>query len=149
MLPMATFSHLVMATDLDSRSDLAARLALSIAKDNGAKLTFVHVYPPPVSVYGMYAISAATISSDELERAARKAMHEWLARLGGTGSPLEAVVRPGDAATIVVEEVQTQKADLLIVGTRARRGVSHVLLGSTAEKLVRLSPVPVLVAHAS
>jgi nucleotide-binding universal stress UspA family protein len=56
----------------------------------------------------------------------------------------EAAVVAGEPWLAILEAVKKQGADLIVMGTHGRRGISRVLLGSVAEKVVRLSPVPVL-----
>jgi len=50
----------------------------------------------------------------------------------------------GNPAAVLLEELGADRHDLLVIGTHGRTGLSHLLLGSVAEKLVRLAPVPVL-----
>jgi len=50
----------------------------------------------------------------------------------------------GEPASAILAAIEHHKSDLVVMGTHGRRGVRHLLLGSVAEKLVRLSPVPVI-----
>jgi nucleotide-binding universal stress UspA family protein len=50
----------------------------------------------------------------------------------------------GEPVTTLLEELRSRDYDLVVVGTHGRTGLTHVLVGSVAERLVRLSPVPVL-----
>ena len=59
------------------------------------------------------------------------------------GAP-EWAVTFGDPAQAILDTAKERGADLIVMGTHGRRGLSHVLLGSVAERIVRLSPVPVL-----
>lgn len=54
----------------------------------------------------------------------------------------------GTVASLVADEARRWRADLIIAGTHGRRGLGHVLLGSSAEQIVRESPVPVMLVHA-
>ena len=54
---------------------------------------------------------------------------------------------PGRVAEVIVQAARDWKADLIVVGTHGRRGVSHLFLGSDAEAVARLSPVPVLLVR--
>jgi nucleotide-binding universal stress UspA family protein len=56
----------------------------------------------------------------------------------------KAILRSGVPWREILSAVEDVAADLVVMGTHGRRGVSHALLGSVAEKIVRLSPVPVL-----
>jgi nucleotide-binding universal stress UspA family protein len=54
------------------------------------------------------------------------------------------VLEVGDVYDVILEVAKAQRCDLIVLGTHGRRGLSHALLGSVAEKVVRLSPIPVL-----
>jgi nucleotide-binding universal stress UspA family protein len=56
-------------------------------------------------------------------------------------------LRPGDARSVILREVIRQRADLLALGTHARSGLSHALIGSVAEWVVAMAPCDVLVAR--
>lgn len=144
---MSTFRHILMATDLGEASEAAAHVASSLAREQNATLTFVHVYIPPSTVYGAYPMLLSAKPSDELQEAAEGALDKWMQRVQ-TPASRKTFVRAGEPADSVLEEIEKTQADLLVVGTHGRRGVSRVLLGSTAEKLVRLSPIPVLTVRA-
>jgi nucleotide-binding universal stress UspA family protein len=141
------FHRIVLATDLGDASEAAARVASELAREQNASLTAVHVYVPPMTVYGPYPMLAmAQTPDDELRRAADAALREWIDRVESPAA-FELVVLAGEAAEAVLAEAQVRRADLLVAGTHGRRGLSHVILGSTAERLVRLSPIPVLTVH--
>jgi nucleotide-binding universal stress UspA family protein len=54
----------------------------------------------------------------------------------------------GPAADVIVREAKKQRADLIVLGTHGRRGMRRLVLGSDAEQVVRMSPVPVLLVRA-
>jgi nucleotide-binding universal stress UspA family protein len=57
---------------------------------------------------------------------------------------VETVVREGYPATVIQEEAEEQRADLIVIGTRGLSGLKHLLLGSVAERVVQKAPCPVL-----
>ena len=61
----------------------------------------------------------------------------------------QALVRVGDARDVILQNIDELKADLVVMGTHGRRGLSRALLGSVAEMVVRTSPVPVLTVRGS
>jgi nucleotide-binding universal stress UspA family protein len=61
----------------------------------------------------------------------------------------ETLVTRGDPAEQVLNAARSLEADLIVMGTHGRKGLSHLVLGSVAERVVRESPVPVLTAHAT
>jgi nucleotide-binding universal stress UspA family protein len=64
-------------------------------------------------------------------------------RYGTSDVQIKAVSRDGDAASVILEEVRTSNADLVVMRTRGRSGLSRAVLGSVAERIVKLSPTPV------
>ncbi len=61
----------------------------------------------------------------------------------------ETLVTSGDPAEQVLETARDLDADLIVMGTHGRKGLSHLVLGSVAERVVRESPIPVLTAHST
>ena len=58
-------------------------------------------------------------------------------------------VRTGNAARAILEAARERNADLMVMGTRGRTGIAHVVMGSVAERVVRLAPCPVLTLKAA
>ena len=107
-------------------------------------VTAVEIITPPAGEFSYEAGDNFQRTLQEL----RNLAEQWTARaaetLRATGLKAEAVVRDGDARSVIVDEARDWQADLIVVGTHGRTGLAHALMGSVAEKLVRLSPVPVL-----
>ena len=119
---------------------MRSQLAIDVAGKFDAMLTLVHVYAVPPMPYG----SVFTIVIDELAAMARKSLDEELAKATMRYAKCTAVLLGGSPAYELVSAAQDANADLIVVGTHGRRGVSRALLGSVAEKVVRLAPCPVL-----
>jgi nucleotide-binding universal stress UspA family protein len=79
-----------------------------------------------------------------VEAAARKALEEKLETVRATVPSAQSIVTTGVLWRQILAGIEQLKPDLVVMGTHARRGVEHVLLGSVAEKIVRASSVPVL-----
>jgi nucleotide-binding universal stress UspA family protein len=98
--------------------------------------------------YGSYSGDLAKV----LRENGRKILAEALAMAQSAGVPADERLvdargqRLGDS---VIHEAADYKADLIVVGTHGRRGIGRVLLGSGAEQIIRLSPIPVLVIRSS
>ncbi|MEB2311440.1 MAG: universal stress protein [Sorangiineae bacterium] len=144
---MSVFRRILVPIDFNPSSDRALELAVSLAEAHQAELVVVHVVEVPIYPYTTQVIPEADLLTP-LEDAARVELERTITRvrerLPGAGAEL----RRGLAWQEVLAAVERSKADLIVMGTRGRRGVAHLLLGSVAEKLVRLSPVPVLTVHA-
>jgi nucleotide-binding universal stress UspA family protein len=125
-----SFHTIVLATDFSPAVREAERLAGELARQAGATLHLVHVLP---------------LLSSPGEAAQRLATIE-----GAVGPGLKRVTALlfGSAARAIVTYARDQGADLIVVGTHGRTGVSRVLMGSVAEAVARLAPCPVLTVPA-
>lgn len=128
--------RILAAVDPSEASAHAWRAAARIAARFGASLDAVYCsVPPPLE-------PAAGLVPEALD-AARRATEEFLRRRLDPGARLH--VFEGDPALVLPRAARERHCDLLVVGTHRRRGVARVILGSTAEAVVRDSPCPVLV----
>jgi nucleotide-binding universal stress UspA family protein len=136
VLPFHTLLH---PTDFSDRSEYASRLACLLARDYGARLVVVHVAVPPVVVYGEGVVPP----EPEVFRAQAQ---EKLDRLEAPGAELrlERRLAEGDPVTEILHLAQEIGADLIVMGTHGRTGLSRLLMGSVAEQVVRQAPCPVL-----
>jgi len=137
---MGLFKHVVLASDFSEASAGAVHLATSIARENGAALTVVHVCELPVFPE---AIPPADLLRSITEADGRK-LDALLASVRERCPEARRVLRTGSAWEEVLAVSAEAKADLVVLGTHGRRGLFHAVMGSVAERVVRLSPVPVL-----
>lgn len=140
----AGFQHILVPTDFGDVAQHALDLAVELASSCGAKLTLLHVHSVPTPAYA----EALSWPLDEIERAARAALDKALADTRARHANTDAVLEAGIAHDRIVELVKSRGVDLVVLGTHGRRGLPRVVLGSVAEKVVRLSPVPVLTVPA-
>jgi nucleotide-binding universal stress UspA family protein len=135
---------ILVATDFEPASLEALALARSFAQKLALEIVLLHVYAVPIVVYpGIDPIVMPGLP-EEIASAAKRAL-DALAAKNGIHRTL---LRAGDPAREILNAVEETKPSLVVVGTRGRRGLTHALLGSVAEKVVRLSKVPVLTVHA-
>lgn len=137
------FKHVLVATDFSDCSQHALDLGVELAQQFDAQLTLVHTWEIPSLGYG----AAMYIPGDlftPIEQAAlaqldtvTKTVQEKLPRT-------RSVLRAGVAWSEIIAAAESARADLIVLGTHGRKGISRALLGSVAERVVRLSPVPVL-----
>lgn len=139
------FRKILVPTDFGGASDQATELALTIAEKFGAELVLLHVAALPTYVYAAYAEGLAW-PTEEIEVRARVALDRQLERLRARHAATSGLVAVGDPSEKILETASGLGADLIVMGTHGRRGLGRVVLGSVAEKTVRLSPVPVLTA---
>jgi nucleotide-binding universal stress UspA family protein len=138
---MATFKSIVAATDFSEASSAAIELARAIACEAGAALTVVHVCEVPIHVQsGPAAYDAAT----PVVLRAHGQLDEVMEHVRTACPTATALVRIGDAAEQILAVAGDVRADLVVLGTHGRRGFAHAMMGSVAERVVRLSTAPVL-----
>jgi nucleotide-binding universal stress UspA family protein len=145
---MATFNSIFVPTDFSSYAGRALEVAVQLAKDFGAALTLVHAWELPLYSYSELTIVPAQLLSS-VEEAAQSALNQALAELRKQVPGANAILSRGYPADEILRVAEDTKVDLIVMGTHGRRGLSHVLLGSVAERVVRRSPVPVLTVRSS
>jgi len=142
---MKPFKHILFATDFSDCSEIACDYAVSMAKRDGAKLTLLHVISEPVDLRGFYVphITFDTLEK-EIEEGAKKLMEAFCRTQMGDFEVYETAIISGIPCDEILTYTTENDIDLVIMGTHGRTGIDHVLFGSTAEKVVRKSSVPVL-----
>jgi len=130
---------ILFPTDFSPASSEALRWATSLARDCGATLIIVHVEEPPMAYGGgemYFPIDETTIG--EL----RKALVQVVPLDPAVG--FEHKLLAGDPATAIVDAAENENADLIVMGSHGRTGLTRLLMGSVAEAVVRKAKCPVL-----
>lgn len=142
---MKDFSTILYATDFSESSDFAFGHALALARKFSASLNIIHVINEPVDLRGFYVphISFEKLE-EEIEQGAQKMMEKFCRTHVGDFEPVATFVVPGIPYDEIIKKAAEIHADLIVMGTHGRTGLDHVLFGSTAEKVVRKSDVPVM-----
>jgi nucleotide-binding universal stress UspA family protein len=140
---------ILVPVDYSEPSRVALLVAADFAKKNGATLDVIHAWDRPSYVSDAVAVrqpDGTTRSLIEMIREnAEREMNDFVAQTKlPAGVRCEKRLVGGNPAATILAELERGHHDLLVVGTHGRTGLPHLLLGSVAEKLVRLSPVPVL-----
>ncbi|UCG05471.1 MAG: universal stress protein [Desulfobacterales bacterium] len=147
---------LLVAVDFTSYSEEALIFASELAGCLNARLLVLHVIHDPAEAPGFYAQKGKNKKFlQSMEEAAEEMMDEFLTKIRQTypdqkpiqeAMPLLVV---GTPVRRIVEIAEKEKARMIIVGSHGRTGLSHLLVGSKAERVVQLSPIPVTVVKAS
>jgi nucleotide-binding universal stress UspA family protein len=137
---MIAFKHILVPTDFSDPSERALSSAIELAKAFEARLTLLHVWRIPNAGYA----EALAWPIEGMEKAARKALAEVRTRAAKIFPGVDSVVEEGAEWERIIDVAKRQNVDLIVMGTHGRRGLPRLILGSVAEKVVRLSPVPVL-----
>ena len=140
--------RILVPTDFSEPAAEAKAYATALADRLGAELHVLHVVVPPVIPFPDSASSwtmPATGLRSEVEEA-KKLLREEIATSSEEQRVVSQVVT-GFAVDEIVNYAEKQDIDLIVVGTHGLTGLSHLLIGSVAEKLVRTSTCPVLTVH--
>jgi nucleotide-binding universal stress UspA family protein len=140
---------IIVPTDFSEYAVHAFTWALDLATDRKAKIVLVHAaqaisylaFPESVYVPDLQKMETEMISDAE------KRVAEFAAKQGASTVPLETRVTVGEPVWEICQAATREHADLIVMGSHGRTGLSHVLLGSVAERVVRHAPCPVLVAR--
>lgn len=146
---MKTIKKILYATDFSESSVPACDYALTLAKLAGAELHVLHVIGEFADRRkSMIQPEAMTLLEREVEIQAVKEMKDFCEEKFDGEVPYTTEVVMGIPFQEIIKKAGELPADLIVVGTHGRTGLEHVIVGSTAERLVRRSPVPVLTVRA-
>ena len=148
--------RILVPVDYSEGSAAALAYAAALAPKLGATLDVVHVWDRPAYVSETILVGPPEQKrplTELIRESAEAEMKDFMAR-AALSPEIRCGTRllSGNPAGRILEELGAGEHDLLVVGTHGRTGLRHLLLGSVAEKLVRLSPVPVVTVpspHAS
>jgi universal stress protein A len=137
--------HILAPTDFSELSKQGLTSALELAEAFGAKLLLLHVVePPPYPVEGIVPSHVGTTLVDDLERQASNDLTQMLPEARRSKVEVGRRVVVGIPYRKVVEVAEEEKSDLIVMTTHGRTGLSHLVMGSVSEKIVRTAPCPVL-----
>jgi nucleotide-binding universal stress UspA family protein len=142
---MKTISLILYATDFSESSKPASDYALTLAKLTGGKVHVLHVIDEfSDRRKSMIQPEAMILLEREVEIQALKEMEEFCKKRFNGEIPFTTDVVMGIPFQEIIKKANELPADLIVVGTHGRTGMEHVIVGSTAERLVRRSKIPVL-----
>lgn len=144
------FKNILLATDGSPASEQAAQLAVTLARESRSRLTALYVIDPYpyLGVGEASAVGFQAYMGNAYEAAAQA--HAKVAAMCADGANVDLQLRRGEdasAAESIVRTAVEENADLIVVGSHGRTGISRLMLGSVAAKVVAQSPLPVLVAR--
>lgn len=129
--------------------DYAVHLAAVLG--GGVEITLLHVVEPVYYSAPDITGGAATMAElfEEQRRQARVQLRRLEERYAKAGVSVRAVLQAGTAYQAIADTAERLKTDLIVIGTHGRTGLSHLLMGSVAERVVRTAPCPVLTVNPS
>jgi nucleotide-binding universal stress UspA family protein len=141
---MAELRRILVPTDFTETSDRALEWALDLAKRLGAVVTILHAYEIPIVGFPDGAIIATPEIAGRISDASKAALESTLARARDRGVTVDSVLREGVPWEEINAVADAIDADLVVIGTHGRRGLTRALLGSVAENVVRTAHRPIV-----
>jgi nucleotide-binding universal stress UspA family protein len=142
-------TRILVPIDFSAHSEAAMRYAQELARPFHAAIHLVTVVEDPLAA-GVWSSEIYTVEIAELQINLVRDAEKRLRGLVPAGvDSMTTEVRTGPAAKQILDAARERRSDLIVMGTHGRTGIAHVVMGSVAEKVVRLAPCPVLTLHAA
>lgn len=141
---MTKIRRILCPTDFSPTARRAIDYAIVMAKAMGAEIVLLHVIPDmgyPMRSFG--TVSAFPNLREEIHKRGAEELAELTASLG-TDVKIATELRDGASHHAIIDCAKDIAADMIVIGTHGHTGIKHMLLGSTAEKVVRSAECPVL-----
>ncbi len=136
---------ILVATDFSDTAAVAVDWAAELARQQEAHIELVHAVTMPLSQPGFVPVGPQL--SEEVRQAALDRLRQTAATLTGRGIAVEIWLGVGTPAQVILERADKITPEIIVVGTRGLSGLKHVLLGSTAQRVVQGASCPVLSVH--
>ena len=143
------FRHILVPTDFSDGSEAAFAAALDLARSAGARVTVMHVHHVPASALPDMLFAMTPELMQNIEHSVELCLAALVERAREAG--VEACQRTLFGATHreICTMARDVGADLIVIGTHGHTGLSHAILGSVAERVVRTASCPVLTVSAA
>jgi len=139
------FRKILITTDMSDFSLAAMEYAASFGLLYTARLYLLHVLERPSGGHKRHGRDADRRAEEELaEQEGARELKRFVERTVGADIPLVPVVKTGSPAAVIKRFAEEEGMDLIVMATHGRTGLRYILMGSVAERVVRISSVPVL-----
>jgi nucleotide-binding universal stress UspA family protein len=146
----ALFSRIMVPTDFSDCAEEAWRLAQRLAAASDAELVLVHVLvEAPLFNEGSFTMDHVPNVFEAARKWGQESLDAWMNQAQAKGLKARVALRTGVPYREIVDLVTDERADLVVIGTHGRGGIDRALLGSVADRVVRLAPCPVLTVRAA
>lgn len=145
---------ILVPVDFSEHAEAALLFAGELAMCMSSPLVVLHVVHDPGDAPGFYAGRQSENETKQMEDVASEMMEEFMKRMADNHpdckilNKSETMLVVGLPVTRILEAADKVQARMVVMGSKGRTGLSHVLLGSKAEQIVRLSPIPVTIVKA-
>jgi nucleotide-binding universal stress UspA family protein len=145
---MITIKKILCPVDFFPASEAAVNYAAGLAANYAAAVHLLHVITPVPATAYEYVIDSTEVMKAMEENSTRE-LDKLVAGLKEAGVDVQSELRVGDVYDEIKRAIEVVKPELIVMGTHGRRGVERWFLGSTTEKLLRHSPVPLVTISAA
>src|SRR5688572_7199745 len=145
---MIRVGKILCPVDFFPASEVAARYAAGLARERDAKLKLLHVVSPIMATAHEFPVNMGDIIKD-IVKASNRELKALVSKFKASESEVEYDVRTGEIVREIKRAIAQYKPDLVVMGTHGRRSLGRWILGSTTERLLRHSPVPLLITSDS
>ncbi len=135
---------ILVPTDFSEPADAALDYAIALADEIGAQITVLHAYEIPILGFPDGALVATADFVGRIVAGSQAALDAIVAKRKNRGVVLKSLLKSGEPRETIHAVATDLCADLIVMGTHGRRGLSRALLGSVAEYVVRTASLPVL-----
>lgn len=136
--------RILITTDFSDYSKYAFRHAVTIAEKFDAEITVIHVIQPTITPADYAWVAPPPTLQADHEKYCRESLDKLVKELIPEGIKTDTLLTHGAPFREIINEGRKRNIDLIVMATHGLGGLSHVLFGSTTEKVVRNSPCPVL-----
>ena len=144
---MESLKKILVPVDFSFGSERAVEKAAELARAMDASVELMHVYQLPVFALPDSSITVSPTYIADLTDRAQRALEKHRDALQADGIEASTKLMEGMPAQAIVEHANDIAAEMIVMGTHGHSGFKRFLLGSTAERVVRMATVPVLSVH--
>jgi nucleotide-binding universal stress UspA family protein len=135
---------ILVPTDFSPHSDKALGVAKKLANLTGGKIHLLHCYQINVGGVSPYGVTVPEEFNRQVRDIAAEKIEDLEQKVAADGIAVEGHITPRFPSEAVSDLAAELGADLIVMGTRGATGLEHILLGSVAERTLRIAPCPVL-----
>lgn len=137
------FRTILVPTDFSATARRALEIACLLARASAGRIVLVHAHFVPLEIEALAVRGVARVFN-EIEEQAKETLRGQVAELERDGLEAKFVALEGPAESVIDKVAADEGADLIVIGTHARKGLGHFFLGSVAERVLRTASCPVI-----
>ena len=142
------YKRILIATDGSDKSRLASVEGIDLAKALGAEILALNVVNEVVIASAVRQLGSDRKEvEDKLMAGGKKAVEDLKKMANAAGVKVDAIVRMGSPANMVIDVARNEGADLIVMGSHGESGASKLLIGSVVQKVLYWATIPVLVVR--